>query len=70
MHFMPPMARVETASRWNTYEVTARGMVIEVKVNGVTTARLHNANPAAGFIALQHWEGGTVKFRKLELSAP
>jgi len=69
MQFMPPMVRVETVGRWNTYEVTAKGAAIEVKVNGVTTAVLDNADPTAGFIALQHWADGTVKFRKLELSA-
>ena len=68
-HFMPPMARVETVGRWNTYEVTAKAAAIEVKVNGVTTAVINNANPTAGFIALQHWADGTVKFRKLELIA-
>jgi hypothetical protein len=68
--FMPPMARVETVGKWNTYEVTAKGAAIEVKVNGVTTAVLDNANPTAGFIALQHWADGTVKFRKLELDTP
>jgi hypothetical protein len=31
---------------------------------------LDNADPTAGFIALQHWADGTVKFRKLELNAP
>ncbi len=69
MHFMPPMAKVETVGHWNTYEVTAKGAAIEVKVNGVTTAVIDNANPTAGFIALQHWADGTVKFRQLELNA-
>jgi hypothetical protein len=65
---MPPLAQVETVGHWNTYEVTARGPHIEVKVNGVITAVLEDANPVPGFIALQHWEKGTVKFRKLEIS--
>ena len=65
---MPPLARVETVGRWNVYEVTARGGHVEVKVNGTVTARLEDANPAPGFIALQHWGEGTVKFRSIELS--
>jgi hypothetical protein len=69
MHFMPPMARAETVGKWNTLEVMAKGAAIEVKVNAVTTAVLDNANPIAGFIALQHWADGTVKFRQLELDA-
>jgi hypothetical protein len=68
--FMPPMARVETVGKWNTLEVMAKGAGIEVKINGVTTAVLDNADPAAGFIALQHWADGTVKFRRVELNVP
>jgi len=68
VEFMPALAQLETVLRGNTYEVTAKGRSIEVKVNGVITARLDNADPNPGFIALQHWEQGTVKFRKLELS--
>ena len=65
---MPPLARVETVGRWNVYEVTARGSFVEVKVNGTVTALLEDANPTPGFIALQHWEEGAVKFRSIELS--
>jgi hypothetical protein len=67
MKFMPPMAEVETVGRWSTLDVTARGASIEVKVNGTTTALLEDADPAAGFIALQHWAAGTVKFRRVVL---
>lgn len=67
LKFMPPMAQVETVGRWNTYEVKAEGPIIEASVNGVITAVLENANPTPGFIALQHWGEGTVKFRKIEL---
>jgi len=69
MRSMPPLARVETVGRWNTCEVTARGATIEVKINGVTTARLEDADAMPGFIALQHWGAGTVKFRRIELNA-
>lgn len=66
---MPPLSKVETAGRWNTIEATARGSSIEVKVNGVTTATLDNADSTPGFVALQHWAQGTVKFRRIELAA-
>jgi hypothetical protein len=65
---MPPLAQVETVDRWNTYEVLARGPHLEVRVNGEVTAQLHNADATAGFIALQHWEEGTVKFRSIEVT--
>ena len=65
--FMPPLAQVQTVGRWNTFEVTAAGKFIEVRVNGDTTAVLEDADPAAGFIALQHWGEGTVRFRDIQL---
>lgn len=64
---MPPLAQVDTIGRWNLYEVSAKGGVLIVKVNGQTTARMENADPAPGFIALQHYETGTVKFRNIEI---
>jgi Domain of Unknown Function (DUF1080) len=70
MRFMPPLSNVETVGRWNLLEVSAQGPVIEVRVNGATTARLGDAAATAGFIALQHWGEGTVKFRRIEYSAP
>ncbi len=64
---MPPLAQVETLGRWNTYEITARGSFLEARVNGEITARLKDAKIAPGFIALQHWETGTIRFRNIEL---
>ena len=66
---MPPLAQVETVGRWNTYDVTAEGSKLVVKVNGVITAIMVRADPAGGFIALQHREKGTVRFRNIRLSA-
>lgn len=65
--FMPPLAQVETIGRWNLYEVVANGTSLVVKVNGITTARMDDADPTQGFVALQHFEKGTVKFRNIEI---
>lgn len=64
---MPPLEQVHTIGHWNLYEVSAKGGVLIVKVNGQTTARMENADPTPGFIALQHYEVGTVKFRNIEI---
>ncbi len=64
---MPPLAHVDTIGRWNTYEITAQGALLEARVNGVTTAVLETADVRPGFIALQHVGEGTVKFRNIEL---
>lgn len=67
MHVMPPLAQVQTVGQWSTLEVMARGGRIEVKVNGELTAALDDADATPGFIALQHWEKGTVRFRAVEI---
>jgi len=64
---MPPLAQVDTVGRWNTYDIVAKGQLIEVRLNNTLTAVLRDADPTPGFIALQHWEHGTVKFRNIEL---
>ncbi len=64
---MPPRVHVDTLGRWNTYEITARGRFLEARVNGEVTAVLEDADPRGGFIALQRWEQGTVRFRNVEL---
>ena len=65
---MPPLAEVRTVGRWNTLEAEARGPLLELRINGQLTARLDDAALRSGFIALQHWEAGTVKFRNIVIT--
>jgi hypothetical protein len=68
LHVMPPLAQVQTSNRWNVMEVIASGGHVEVWVNRQLTALLEDAETAGGFIALQHWESGVVRFRNLTLT--
>jgi hypothetical protein len=52
------------AGKWNTYEITAKGSQLTVKLNGVVTADVSNNKFASGPIALQA-AGGTIKFSKV-----
>jgi hypothetical protein len=55
---------------WNDYEVRCDGDFIQLKVNGVTTAELHDAvMPRTGVIALQLHAGEPmqVEFRNLRI---
>jgi hypothetical protein len=55
----------KAGGKWNTFEITARGAEIIVKMNGVTTAHIKDArNTGEGRIGLQ-FNGGPIKFRKL-----
>lgn len=62
---MPPLKHVSTVGHWNTYKIAAEGKRVMVIVNGETTAFLYDAQIKNGFIALQHWRKGTVKFRNI-----
>ena len=65
--FMPPLAQVHTLHRWNHLQVVAQGSRLELRINDTVTARLDNADATPGFIALQHFGSGEVRFRNIEL---
>jgi hypothetical protein len=48
---------------WNDYEITAQGDHIQLKLNGVTTADIHDAKTAKGIIALQLHKGPGMEVR-------
>lgn len=74
-----PMPRA--GGRWNNLEITARGDVLTVVLNGQTTVNgVRDGKHFTGRIALQHGDGargadgvvndrGVVRFRKVELRA-
>jgi hypothetical protein len=57
--------------KWNTFDIEARGDVVTVKLNGVTTATMKNGKYASGPFALQFGAGvqgalsGPIKWRKV-----
>ena len=54
----------KAGGRWNTYEISAKGSEIIVKLNGVVTVSTQNAKTHEGRIGL-HFNAGPIKFRKL-----
>jgi hypothetical protein len=64
---MPPAKAAPTfkaAGRWNTFEITAKGPRIIVKMNGEQAVDVNDTAFPAGPIALQY-NAGTIKFRKV-----
>jgi len=60
--------------RWNTYEITAKGSQLTVRLNGVQTASAQDAKLAAGPFGLQYAtggaqgaQGGPIKWRKVQI---
>lgn len=57
---------LKAGGKWNTYNIVARGDHLVITLNGVKTVDVHDGQHSAGYIGLQS-DGGTVKFRKLEI---
>jgi hypothetical protein len=57
-----------TIGRWNTYDITAEGDHLVVRLNGKVTVDARNGRSLCGTIALQNLKGeGEVRFRNLKL---
>jgi hypothetical protein len=57
---------IQTAGRWNSYLITARGRQLTVALNGKVTANIENSKYASGPVALQYITG-IVKFRNVAI---
>jgi hypothetical protein len=63
----------KAGGKWNTYEITAKGSQLIVKLNGVQTVNVQDTKHAAGVIALQYGpgvkgaQGGPIKWRKVNI---
>jgi hypothetical protein len=56
----------KAGGKWNTFDISAKGREIIVKLNGTETARLRNELFAEGPVTLQHGSG-VIKFRKVAI---
>ena len=61
-----PMAMINAANRWNTYEISARGPRLVVRLNGTLTVDVEDTKLARGPVALQA-SMGTVRFRSVQI---
>ena len=59
-------SRMKPAGEWNTIEVTARGKVLSVWLNGMETCAYDQCSVPKGFIALEG-EGYRIEFRNLKV---
>ena len=73
-HAAVPVPLVHKAGgRWNTYEITAKGTQLTVKLNGVQTVSIQDSKHASGPFALQYGpgvqgaQGGPIKWRKVQI---
>ncbi len=68
---VPPVYKA--GGRWNTYEITAKGTQLTVKLNGIQTVSVQDGRHASGPFALQYGpgvqgrQGGPIKWRKVQI---
>jgi len=65
-HFVEVKPMIKAGGKWNTFEITAKGRLITVVLNGQRTAELHNNLFPDGYLTLQHG-AGVIKFRKVSI---
>jgi hypothetical protein len=73
-HAAVPVPIVHRAGgKWNTYEISAKGSELTVRLNGVVTANIRNDKHASGPFALQFGSGangapgGVIKWRRVQI---
>ena len=66
VHVAKPLAVVDAGGKWNTYEITAKGPQLIVRLNGTLTAQAQDEKFTSGPIALQYM-AGTVRFRRVQI---
>jgi Domain of Unknown Function (DUF1080) len=66
VHVAKPLAIVDAGGKWNTYEITAKGPQLTVRLNGTVTAQAEDRKFTSGPIALQYM-AGTVRFRRVQI---
>jgi hypothetical protein len=63
----------KAGGRWNTYEITAKGTELTVKLNGAVTVNVKDGKHASGPFALEYGagvkgaRGGAIKWRKVQI---
>jgi hypothetical protein len=62
VNLVPPAASIMAGDAWNTFEITAQGRRLTVRLNGTVTADVEDDKHGSGYIALQY-NAGLIRFR-------
>ncbi len=62
-----PINHVETINKWNILEAMIDGGRIKIWINGIQTVDYQEAQSNSGYIALQIFSEGQVKFRDIKI---
>lgn len=65
----PPLIQENSVGKWNKYKIKAEDNHIEVWLNGRKTADLFDTKRNGGYIVLQVFDKGTIKFRNVKVQS-
>jgi hypothetical protein len=63
-----PGAKVESIGKWNTMVFVSSNGKVTLEINGVKTAESSSEQHPSGYIGLQRFKGGVVKFRNINVT--
>lgn len=66
VHLAAPMAQMDAADRWNTFDIIMDGDHLVVRMNDTLMVDMNDSMIERGVIAFQ-WGSGTVRFRNIRL---
>jgi len=68
-HAPPPAdQKVETIGKWNKMVMTASNGELTLEINGVVTAKVKTDQHPEGYIGLQRFKDGQIKFRNIKIT--
>lgn len=62
-----PLARVETKGKWNSYKIVVHDKHIQAWINGILTVDTKDISLDKGFIGIQAYSTGTIRFRNINI---
>lgn len=62
-----PAVKIDAGGKWNTYEITAQGPHLVVKLNGETTVDAMDSKFSSGHFTLQYGNG-IVRFKNVQIT--
>lgn len=64
----PPASKVSSIGQWNKMVFTVNDGKVIVEINGVVTAEADASAHPSGYIALQRFKDGVIKFRNIQVT--
>lgn len=62
-----PLVKIDAGGHWNSYEITAQGPHMVVKLNGMTTVDTTDSKFSSGYFTLQYG-AGIVRFKNIKIT--